>query len=233
MGAAWVVVILSHSRQFIFYRTKKTASSTLGQALALHCRTGDWISIVYLTPEQKKQFAGSTMADHWEKQPGSVGAPYSIAPLGKKTLSEYAEVLDWVHGGPRDLHNMTRARHPLRRTVPLPGYPTVVGVRNPWAWVFSIHQHGKRDSHNLNVENILSADRNPVVEGCTYHIRFEHLKEDVDRVGEALGLDLRLGRINDRDSSMDYVSFFTKHTRDLVAKRFAPMIERFGYEFGK
>lgn len=75
-------MILSHSRKFILYRTKKAASSTLEQTLGVHCRTGDWVSVVYLTDEQKKRFAGSVMEVWAERQPGSTGIPYSIAPPG-------------------------------------------------------------------------------------------------------------------------------------------------------
>jgi hypothetical protein len=234
-------VILSHSKQFIFYRTKKTASSTLEQALALHCQTGDWVSVVYLTKEQKARFAGSTVVEHDEAQPGSVGVPYTIAPPGRGPLqsrlqNRLTENDDWVHGGPAVLRKATADRHPLRRGAALPSYPTIVGVRNPWAWVFSLRQHARLSNVEIGVEEILEGvnNKNPLVEDCTHVVRFEHLQEDVDRLGKALGLPLALERINDRGvPTEDYTSFFDDRTRALVAHRFAPMIERFGYEFGK
>lgn len=226
-------MILSHSRKFILYRTRKAASSTLEQTLAVHCRTGDWISIVYLTDEQKKRFAGSVMEVWAERQPGSTGIPYSIAPPGHRLLRQRFK--EWIHCDDKDALEIAKPpRHPLARNrSSITDYTTIVGVRNPWAWVFSVIQHAGRGGIDRSVEEVLRAERNPVVPGCDHFVRFEHLLEDIEKLGEVLGLDLQPPHINDHNADTDYVSFFDNRTRELVAQACAPMIKQFGYEFGQ
>ncbi len=61
--------------------------------------------------------------------------------------------------------------------------------------------------------------------------RFEALRTDFQHVCDKIGMPFWLPHIN-RGQAVDYRSYYTRETRDLVAERFRRDIEAFGYEFG-
>lgn len=60
--------------------------------------------------------------------------------------------------------------------------------------------------------------------------RFENIVADANEVLGRIGIDAEIPRLNTSKRS-DYRDYYTPRTRDLVARRFARDIEKFGYEF--
>lgn len=61
--------------------------------------------------------------------------------------------------------------------------------------------------------------------------KFENLQNDFNTVLDIAGLDpVLLPKLNPTRSK-DYKSFYTKKTKDIIAKRFAKDIEKFNYKF--
>jgi chondroitin 4-sulfotransferase 11 len=60
--------------------------------------------------------------------------------------------------------------------------------------------------------------------------RFERLEADVAEISRRLGVRLRLGHRN-ASSHPGYRDYYSRRTREVVAERFAPEIEAFGYRF--
>ena len=65
-----------------------------------------------------------------------------------------------------------------------------------------------------------------------FDARFERLQDDWTRICERLGTDIHLPHRNRSDRD-DYSSYYDDETREIVARRNAPLIERFGYRFGE
>lgn len=64
-----------------------------------------------------------------------------------------------------------------------------------------------------------------------FYARFESLREDWSRICERLGRDIPLPHDN-KSPREDYTTYYDDETRDIVERRNAPLIERFGYRFG-
>jgi hypothetical protein len=71
------------------------------------------------------------------------------------------------------------------------------------------------------------------IEGASVIMRFEELQADFDRVLGRLGLPATpIPELNvSKSRSRDYREYYDRTSRRLVEKRFAPDLERFGYEF--
>ena len=61
--------------------------------------------------------------------------------------------------------------------------------------------------------------------------RFERLDEDWARICERLGRDIPLPELNVSAKS-HYTEYYDDRLREIVARRNAPLIDRFGYRFG-
>jgi hypothetical protein len=64
-----------------------------------------------------------------------------------------------------------------------------------------------------------------------FYARFENLAEDWQRICDRLGRDMPLDHLN-RSERRAYTDYFTDETREIVARRNAGFIARFGYSFG-
>ncbi len=61
---------------------------------------------------------------------------------------------------------------------------------------------------------------------------YEHLHDDLKGIGERIGVDMSIPHLNRSSSSkVDYRERFDAEMREIVARRFAGDIERFGYVF--
>jgi len=119
-------------------------------------------------------------------------------------------------------------------------------VRNPWDRMVSYYFRPTRDLMGWNrkefkkmILNVFSvADYLRLAEGeedpfrnVDYVMRFETLADDFRHVSAALDIPAApLPRYN-RSSREHYAKYYDDELRELVRKRFAPEIERFGYTF--
>ena len=67
---------------------------------------------------------------------------------------------------------------------------------------------------------------------CLFDIaRFENLDHDWPEICRHIGVEPFSIAHENKTDRRDYRSYYTDETRELVARRFARTIERFGYEF--
>jgi hypothetical protein len=119
-------------------------------------------------------------------------------------------------------------------------------VRNPWDRLVSYYFRPTRDLMSWNrkefkkmILNVFSvADYLRLAEGeedpfgnVDYVIRFENLVDDFRAVCAALGISPTTLPQYNRSSREHYAKYYDDELRELVRKRFAPEIERFGYTF--
>ena len=121
-----------------------------------------------------------------------------------------------------------------------------VCVRNPWDRMVSYYftptqQVGELDrkefrkviSKALSVADYLRLDQgdDDPFANVDYIMRFENLAEDFRAVCTTLGIPTVLLPQYNRSSRERYSKYYDDELRELVRKRFAPEIERFGYSF--
>jgi len=75
---------------------------------------------------------------------------------------------------------------------------------------------------------IAGADGVPIVD---FVGRFENLREDFGQVARRIGLSGALPHENRSDDRLDYRSYYTPKTREVVRRYFVRDVERFGYRF--
>ena len=107
-------------------------------------------------------------------------------------------------------------------------------VRNPWhrcaSYVAWHIQHGSTPPMHRAIKSLM-----PLccfgLDEMDFVLRCEHLENDF--AGLCLRLRIELRQVHHLNASQhrDHRSYFNAATRRLVAERFAPEIERFGYEF--
>jgi len=119
-------------------------------------------------------------------------------------------------------------------------------VRNPWDRMVSYYFRPTRDLMSWNrkefkkmILNVFSvADYLRLAEGeedpfrnVDYVMRFETLVDDFRHVSAALDIPAAPLPQYNRSSREHYAKYYDDELRELVRKRFAPEIERFGYTF--
>ena len=119
-------------------------------------------------------------------------------------------------------------------------------VRNPWDRMVSYYFRPTRDLMSWNrkefkkmILNVFSvADYLRLAEGeedpfrnVDYVMRFETLVDDFRHVSAALDIPAASLPQYNRSSREHYAKYYDDELRELVRKRFAPEIERFGYTF--
>lgn len=119
----------------------------------------------------------------------------------------------------------------------------IVCVRNPWdrmvsGWAYNTHMGESFESwltgSKWEVGIGLDFKRCPQTcwaWQCNKVLRFERLQEDWDRLCERQGWPRRDLRHKNPSERPDYRNVYTDRTREIVADRFAPDIEAWGYEF--
>lgn len=125
-------------------------------------------------------------------------------------------------------------------------------VRNPWDWQVSLYhymlgksshrQHERmkrmrsfddyiewriREDRRLQSELLTDARGEILVD---FVGRFERLEEDFAHVCRTVGVEAELPHVNPSRHD-DYRTYYSDHSRALVAEHFAEDIERFGYRF--
>jgi len=229
-------MILSHDRQFIFIKTKKTAGSSIELALSQIC--GPMDIITPLLPKEERDLRKGPGPQNFIRD---FREPVSMRPDGvpKAELS-------------RDYFNHITARKLRDYVGPAiwARYLKIGFVRNPWdRAVSNFHWRLRRQTDKspaafkqflveyqlvrpplwdiISIEDKLALD---------FVGRYESLGEDFSRLLKMLGYDadLSLGdaKTNVRSTvSRDYRAFYDDESREMIARNAAREIEAFGYSF--
>ena len=220
-------MILSHTHKFIYFKSRKTAGSSVQEALAIQC-------------DLEKDIIAGHASSYAEV---STNVSFNI----RNTKRFKAHILPLRFK--KKLGRMYTENIWDR-------YYKIVNIRNPWDSVISVYfWHGrihwpefltidhKEDFPKYLKErlrlgkfpdsNILFCfqDKEPIMD-C--YLRFENLEEDYKKLCERLGLEYKeLPRFKDkiRVKKYHYRDLHNDWTRKIIAERFAHYISYFGYTF--
>ena len=217
-------MLISHSHRFIFFHVGKTGGMSVREVLQPYCED----------PERFKIRRPAPLLD------GSANPMYSVW----QTLLLHAKARDAQKELPPNVFN---------------GYYKFAFVRNPWDLQVSMYHFILREPHaakhdevkalgsfdnfiewvtrtpdpyprgilKLQKDMISDSDGNFVMD---YIGHYESLDTDFGYVTRFLKIEATLPHLN-KSSHKDYRTYYNSHSRDLVAKHFAPDIELFGYTF--
>ena len=200
--------MISFQKRFLFVHIPKTAGNSI-QSVLRHYSEDE---IVALRGEQ----------DGIERF-GLRNPKYKIKK--HSTLVEYRTALGEARF--RDLYKFTCVRNPWDRMVSYYFTPT----QNVKDW--DRKKFKKVVSKALSVADYLRLEKDEAdpFGNVDYFMRFDNLAEDFRAVCATLGIPpVPLPRYN-RSSREHYSKYYDNNLRELVRKRFALEIERFGYTF--
>lgn len=237
-------MIISYSRNFIFIKTHKTASSSMETALAMHCAPDDVV-----TP-----FGPTEELNRYKNHPTAHPRNFSTDPEGEKRYLEAlesgkkklikTELKDLLgksvvprHGGAnvarefvgkkfwKEAYKFSIERHPYEKAVSL-------------AW----YSRGKRE-FNEALDEVLRDDayRNFRLYArggkmiVDFVIRLENLGEDIPKVEQALGgleilSKLPFANARTRKDERSAREVLTEEQKKIVRKTCRAEFEMFGYE---
>lgn len=225
-------MIISHSRNFIFVKTRKTAGTSLQGALATICDEKDIIT--------------KTGAIDGPYTPRNYTGPVNPFPywFAKPRLHNPKRILHRTWEGERIFDHMYLSElFALKEAQNWRGYFKFCIERNPWDKVVSRYFWKHRERENKPdfetfVENdylesdydMYSLDGEVAVD---YVGRYESLAESIAEIGRRLGSPIpELGKSNSGTrKARDYRSMYTERSHDRVARHFAREIKLLGYTF--
>ena len=94
--------------------------------------------------------------------------------------------------------------------------------------VYKVAGTSVSEDRHLQSEFVTDAEGRVIVD---FVGRFERLAEDFAHVCRTIGVEAELPHVNPSRHA-DYRTYYSDHSRALVAEHFAEDIERFGYRFG-
>jgi hypothetical protein len=200
--------MLSFQKRFLFVHIPKTAGNSIQSILRNYSED----EIVALRDDQ----------DGIERF-GLRNPNYKIKK--HSTLAEYRAALGEARF--RDLYKFTCVRNPWDRMVSYYfGATSLIGAWDP-------QKFRKLILKAVSVADYLRLDKgeSDPLGNVDYIIRFENLADDFRAVSARLGIpDAPLPQYN-RSNREHYSKYYDEELRELIGKRFAPEIDRFGYTF--
>lgn len=213
-------MIVSHSRGFIFLKTRKTAGTSVEIALSKVCGPQDIITMISPEDEELRAAAGGRGPQNFE-------AP----PLPRRAFN----------------HMSARLARDVVGTRVWRSYYKFAIERNPWDAVVSLYYWKYKDRETLPdfeqyvaeewIEQLANNSRMYRIRGrlaVDRVLRYESLADELGEVWEHLGLpgtpDLPHAKGQARPAG-HYRDLYTDASRERVRQVFAGVIETFGYEF--
>lgn len=213
-------MIVSHSRGFIFLKTRKTAGTSVEIALSKVCGPQDIITMISPEDEELRAAAGGRGPQNFE-------AP----PLPRRAFN----------------HMSARLARDVVGTRVWRSYYKFAIERNPWDAVVSLYYWKYKDRETLPdfeqyvaeewIEQLANNSRMYRIRGrlaVDRVLRYESLADELGEVWEHLGLpgtpDLPHAKGQARPAG-HYRDLYTDASRERVRQVFDGVIETFGYEF--
>lgn len=223
-------MIISHARQFILVKSRKTASTSIERAIIPQLGPGDVWTPISIPPVPGRNY-------------------HSLWPVDLMTAK-----WEWfrdIAGRDGPLHyrfyfdHMPLAR--IRRTLPraqFGSYRKYAFDRNPWDFLVSFYSYRRRKGEVANWDFDRFLHEFPVVQNRELYteggaviadrvFRFEDLGSALAEIAAETGLSFDSLPQDKRSyrGGTDYRSFYDASSRDLVASRFASTIALLGYDF--
>lgn len=211
-------MIISHKHKFIFFKTRKTAGSSIQVALAEHCGPDDIITGQYrLGIDDHSHSAGLNMDKFFTNHPHPELIPVKQF-LSKEIWDSYykfAFVRNPFDVAVSRYHWDQKGKKGLTET-------SIEGFKE---WVNSGNLYDRDQAHFYTAYNgYVDLD---------FIGYYENLQEDIEHVCRVIGiptLDLPSLKSGYRDNS-SYVSFYDDSIKEKVQSFFAPDFTLFGYNF--
>ena len=224
-------MIVSHSRRFIFVKTRKTAGTSLQATLASLCDGRDIVTRTGLATD----YVAGNYGGFANPFPYWLARPRVHHPL--RTLRRFWE-------GERFFdHMFLHELYALPESAQWRDYFKFCFERNPWDKVVSRYFWKYRErAQRPDFETFVATDR-LVSDYDMYSIngevavdyigRYENLAESIAEIGRRLGCSISMpGKANSGTRQVrDYRSMYSEKSHDIVAKHFAREIKLFGYKF--
>lgn len=227
-------MIISHSRKFIFLKTRKTAGTSVEIALSAICGPGDVITTISPRDEEMRARQTNRSAQNFH------------VPFGRYSGRDWGRLV--IKGKRQRFYNHNPAAHVLDYVDPeiWQEYFKFCFERNPWDKVVSSYFWEKKRAPDLEFSSfVLSGRANKVCDFDLYSMsseivvdrvyRYENLEHDLQDAYSRLGVSaepaLPRAKGGVRGVRGDYRKMFDDQTRDKVARVFAREIAHFGYEF--
>ncbi len=200
--------MISFQKRFLFVHIPKTAGNSI-QTILRHYSEDE---IVALRAEQNGIERFGLRNPHYKIKKHSTLAEYRAALGGERF---------------RDLYKFTCVRNPWDRMVSY----YFGAAQRPEAW--DRKEFKKLILKALSITDYLRLDKGEAdpFGNVDYTMRFENLAGEFRTVSARLGIpDAPLPKYN-RSHREHYSKYYDAELRELIRKRFAPEIERFGYAF--
>ena len=232
-------MILSHEHKFIFIKTKKTAGTAIEAALSELC--GPLDVITPYRAESEADRAGRSPQNFRIEHPLKPKRPLWRRLLGRperyyhRSVGFYEHMPAWrirQYVGEevwRSYFKIAFDRNPWDRQVSWYFYKTKSKSRRPeFARFMQSRRRAYVDNHELYMlDGALAVD---------FLGRYENLETDLASALAQIGIKKRvsvpLSNVTpERETRLDYRSYYTPETRALVADWYAPEIKLLGYGF--
>jgi hypothetical protein len=227
-------LIISHEHKFIFFKTRKTASTSVDMALSRHCGDGDVISYLNREDEALKEMLGLRRAQNFH------------VPARYWTL---ADATKFVFKGRRPRYTEHMSASSLKQRLDREAWRSYFKFcveRNPFDKAVSLYYWRTRDQavkptleeflHSVE-ETSLSNVGIYAANGCLqvdYIVRYEQLEVGLKSVAETLGLnglDLPQAKSGIRKEKAHYRDLMSEESRVIVERVCSKEIELLEYEF--
>jgi hypothetical protein len=255
-------MIISHTHQFIFIKSLKTAGTSIEAALSNHCGGNDIVVPINNFGHNRDEKGGiihrgmnadelySKIGQHVDaptikdRAPAEVWNGYFKFSIVRNPWDRALSYFFWDKRNDPALKPKKRFYHYLG--VPFDEFGA---VRNLFAQF--IREKALKDDERFHVSDgqkryrvpaegfLENNDRFYIIGGqlCTdFVIRYEHLAEDYDEACRRIGIPATgLPRLKTgiRNERRPYTDYYTDETREIVAKLHANDLRYFGYRFGQ
>ena len=225
-------MIISHSRRFIFVKTRKTAGTSLQEALNRICGPDDIITPTGIAEDtyRPRNYRGLVNP-----------VPYLLA---QPRQHRKRRILRRMLTGERIFdHMLFSEMRALPEADQWSEYYTFCLERNPWDKTVSRYFWKYRDrAHRPDFETFVAQD-NHVSDYDAYTVNGEvavdfvgdygDLSGSIARISDAIGCDIPLPEYRNANTrkKRDYRDMYTSQTRAAVAQVYAREIKAFGYKF--
>jgi hypothetical protein len=239
-------MIISHSKKFIFIKTKKTAGSSLEMALSRYCDDDDVLTPLCGPDEvERLNFAGVGARNYAKPFFEQSSEQKLKSLLSKREYPVYSEHMPAVEiirrlGQERwnEYFKFTIVRNPYDRCVSRFFWTLNRGSKQPGKWgVDTLSKFVRYFPEYVNENwNLYTVGDEILVD---YAVRYEHLESDLAHVSERIGLignlaeDMRKlqAKAGFRPNGVDYASLIGPEERVIIRNLCIGEVNKFGYTF--
>jgi hypothetical protein len=218
------MVLVSHSKEFVFLKTRKTAGTSFEMMLEPWCTPPSHI-VNEKVPEIVSEYGivGARLNKQKDKPywRNHIGARHVKAYLGDERWDRYLKIASVRNPFSRAISQFYWQFVWQKQEVPDGLDANRVAFRN---YVFS--KMLKPDTHIAHINGAYVLDD---------AFRLEYLDEDLDRIGKRLGLSLSRDRLPKTKENagtkpdIDFLSLFTPDVEEEIRKKQAWVFKHFGY----